>query len=792
MQQTVFFRTRLIGLVFISLLVLTGCLDNDDDISADAAITDDELIETTITGSVGDGPIVRGTVIFYDANGEIVSISTNRRGSRSGPKSDDEANYYLKLNLSPSQFPITASVSDGTDIVTGMSPDFTLVSTVLKKGGTSIANLNPFGTLAINIAKKMDGGLTPTNLDLAIRIIHESQNFGLDSELIYNPIKTKVTKANAAVIVKASEALSEVIRRTRDALMTMGQPTGADQVLEAMGSDLVDGFLDGVGPSGTDSRVAAVASIVSSQVLIELLTNRLYVNGTDSTPFMDAAIQQITGGDLNVPVTDSVRIVGPMLTQARATLGAALKISSAPELVALSEALDIAESDVLPASNLTLFPEGASDALDETILQVSAASDTELASVNDSVRQSILLARVLAGIEPNQAPIINGNSPKQVTVGNNYDFTPTASDPDGDPLNFSISSMPAWANFDNGNGRLWGMPSEGDTGIYNDIVISASDGVDSAALPAFSITVENVPNSAPTISGTPSEQVTVGNLYDFTPTASDADADALTFTVVNMPAWANFDTSSGQLSGAPGIADFGSYAGIQISVSDGSDSASLPAFTITVTGLPNQAPTISGTPATQVMVGNAYGFVPSASDADGDAISFTISGQPAWATFDAGSGSLSGIPDDADEGPYSGITISATDGRDTTALSAFTITVVGLPNQPPTIDGVPAGQVTVGNPYNFTPAGSDADGDVLSSAVVSRPQWASFDTATGHLWGTPGVGDVGSYAGHSGQRDGWRRQRQLAGVHDCSKRLAEPAADHHRCAGCAGDRWNRL
>ena len=261
MQQTLFFRTRLTGLVFTSVLVLSGCLDNDDEVSAEATAADDEVVEMTLSGSVGDGPIVGGTVVVYDANGELVSEKGDRRGNRNRTKSDSEAGYELTLRLSGSQYPITAMVSDGTDIVTGTTPDFTLVSTVLNRRDGSTANLNPFGTLAINIAEKMEGGLTRANLDAAIRTIHESQNFGLDSELIYDPIATEVTTENAAAVIKASEALGEAIRRTRDALMTMGQPTGAGLVLDAMGSDLVDGFLDGELGYRTSTKVSSCCKI---------------------------------------------------------------------------------------------------------------------------------------------------------------------------------------------------------------------------------------------------------------------------------------------------------------------------------------------------------------------------------------------------------------------------------------------------------------------------------------------------------------------------------------------------
>jgi Putative Ig domain len=97
----------------------------------------------------------------------------------------------------------------------------------------------------------------------------------------------------------------------------------------------------------------------------------------------------------------------------------------------------------------------------------------------------------------------------------------------------------------------------------------------------------------------------VGSSYSFRPNASDADNDALRFSVVNKPAWAVFDASSGTLSGTPGAADAAVYSNIVISVSDGLASASLPAFSITVTEVSSGSVTLSWQPPTQNVDGTA-------------------------------------------------------------------------------------------------------------------------------------------------------------------------------------------
>lgn len=87
-------------------------------------------------------------------------------------------------------------------------------------------------------------------------------------------------------------------------------------------------------------------------------------------------------------------------------------------------------------------------------------------------------------------------------------------------------------------------------------------------------------NNAPTITGSPATQASVGNAYSVTPQAKDADGDTLAFSIQNKPSWAQFNTATGQLSGTPAAQE--SVANIVITVSDGKAAASLPAFSITV------------------------------------------------------------------------------------------------------------------------------------------------------------------------------------------------------------------
>jgi len=342
----------------------------------------------------------------------------------------------------------------------------------------------------------------------------------------------------------------------------------------------------------------------------------------------------------------------------------------------------------------------------------------------------------------NTAPTISGTPPTTASVGVAYSFQPKAYDADGNTLRFKIANKPSWATFSTATGRLYGTPTSSNVGTYTSIAIGVSDGSAARWLPAFSIKVSATANRAPTISGTPPTTVSVGNTYSFRPTASDADGDALTFSIRNKPSWATFSSSTGRLDGAPTDSHVGTYSYVTIRVSDGKEIRSLPAFSITVKS--NQAPTISGVPATTATVGAAYAFQPAASDPDGNTLTFSIANKPVWATFSTSTGRLAGTPLSSHVGTYPNIVVSVSDGRVQRSLPAFAITVAASSNRTPTISGTPPTSVRSGTAYSFRPTASDPDGNALTFSISNKPAWATFSTTTGQLSGTPTTLQIGT------------------------------------------------
>jgi hypothetical protein len=268
-----------------------------------------------------------------------------------------------------------------------------------------------------------------------------------------------------------------------------------------------------------------------------------------------------------------------------------------------------------PSSNLRSGKRGYPScfaALDSVNIIVGAVEHMKHSNITHPGRigQLALCACALAAltaVNPAQArtrwrpaPTISGAPATSDVAGHAYSFRPTASAPNGYRLSFSIHGKPSWATFSSATGQLSGTPASTNVGSFTNIVISVSDGPARAWLAPFSIKVSAAApapapapapvNPPPTISGSPATTDIAGKLYTFTPTASDTDGDALSFSVQNLPSWATFSIATGTVSGTPATANVGAYSNIVISVSDGSTSVSLAPFAIYVT----QPPATSG------------------------------------------------------------------------------------------------------------------------------------------------------------------------------------------------------
>lgn len=682
----------------VSLVALAGCLPSDDN------------YDHNITGSVGDGPIISADISIVGADGADLATLVG----------SPTADFAVTIQTNDGHYPLLVSATNGIDLVTMEAPDFAMQSAVLSPGDRSVANINPFTTFAVAIARELPGGVNDANVRAALNVVSDSLNNGLDTMTGAAVMDVEVDGSNIAEVVRASEALGEIVRRTRDTLLGAGYVATGDTVVSAIASDLIDGKLDGRGGELTDSRIAAVFALAQAQVSVETMRNELRVQGSDALGRLESATEQVLGA---APSRDfnELSVTAEMLDAARRGVAAAQALQPAAELTTLLDELDnvtIGMSSADVRANLT---SDGRTALDSTLVTVSQGTDEQIEQVNEVAGSDTEQPAPNSGTS-NAAPQISGQPALTVISGSPYSFLPAAADADGDVLTFSISGKPSWASFDGNSGRLYGTPQTVDVVVHTGISISVSDGQSVATLGPFSITVnsvseENPPpvsNSAPVISGQPASSVLEGTPYSFLPAVTDADGDPLSFVVTRKPSWASFDNATGRLYGTPGAADVGDFHGINITVSDGQAIDSLGAFSISVNAVApppviNSAPVISGQPILAVVSGTSYDFRPTATDEDGDALTFSVSGKPSWASFDASTGRLYGTPDAGDVGAYSDINISVSDGQASDALAPFSVSV----------DAIALGSVTL----NWTLPTQNTDGTPLTDLAAIGLYW---------------------------------------------------------------------
>ena len=254
------------------------------------------------------------------------------------------------------------------------------------------------------------------------------------------------------------------------------------------------------------------------------------------------------------------------------------------------------------------------------------------------------------------------------------------------------------------------------------------------------------PNNAPVFSSgttaTVSENVS-GGVY--TATATDADNDTLSYSIVGGTDQNAFsiNSSTGVVTfntspdfENPGDANSDNVYEVTIRVSDGTATADQ-TVTITVEDV-DEAPAITSA-ATASVAENTSGtvYTATATDAEGDAVTFSLSGtDAALFTIDATTGEVAFItPPDFENPADSGgdnvydITVNASDGNSSSSQNVvITVTDVGESTAPVFTSAsefdVPEFELA-GN-WGIRLAATDADGDALTFSIVGGADAASF------------------------------------------------------------------
>lgn len=330
-----------------------------------------------------------------------------------------------------------------------------------------------------------------------------------------------------------------------------------------------------------------------------------------------------------------------------------------------------------------------------------------------------------------------GNQSVNVEAPLTIDLSLYTSDPDGDPLSYTVFNSPSGSAL-SANTFTW-TPSSADIGDHT-LTFTADDGKqDGSFSRTITITVA-APNHPPTFANIDNPTITEGQQLSLTLNATDPDGDTLTYSTSNNP-------SGSSLSGAtftwtPSTTQAGSYTPT-FTASDGKGGTASQTMTITVTNL-NQAPTLSSITSIVGTEGNPLTIALSGSDPDGDALNYSMNNSPSGSSLSGNT--FSWTPSSGQAGSYS-VTFTTTDPSGATASQTATITVqtatAPAVNNAPSLSSTGEKSVTEGSALSFILSGSDPDGDILTYSMINGPSGSSLSGNT-FSW-TPSSGQVGSY-----------------------------------------------
>ena len=188
---------------------------------------------------------------------------------------------------------------------------------------------------------------------------------------------------------------------------------------------------------------------------------------------------------------------------------------------------------------------------------------TMTAQVSDAGNLTAEVTFTLTVTNTNRPPILTVPSDATVNEGQSSNLIVSASDPDGDPIDITSTSLPAFATIaDNGDGTasISLQPGFFASGAYT-LTVLASDGSSIDVEANILIMVSNV-NRAPVLDPLTPVTMAEGALVDVVLSATDPDADAISYTTTGAPVFATITTNgSGEtvLRFTPQPLDYGIY-----------------------------------------------------------------------------------------------------------------------------------------------------------------------------------------------------------------------------------------
>ncbi len=352
----------------------------------------------------------------------------------------------------------------------------------------------------------------------------------------------------------------------------------------------------------------------------------------------------------------------------------------------------------------------------------------------------------------NQPPALTPIGDKLATEETELTFTATATDPDGDGVVFSLAGAPAGAVINATTGVFTWVPAEADgLGSHTVTVIVTDDGLPQLTHnQVVTITVTEA-NRPPTLDPITDQASNEGSIVSLVVTASDPDLpiNHLGFSAVGLPPGLTINANNGLISGVVAADTIGVYS-VTIAVTDNAEPPFLATtgFQWTITDT-NKAPSLGVIRDQFREELTTISFTATATDADGDNLTFTLTGGPAGARIGLTSGVFTWIPDESDgPGTFSAIVQVTDDGIPALGDSQVVTITVTEANLPPTIVDIADQTGNVGDEVELAITATDPDlpATELTYSATGLPPGLFLNPTTGLISGTLQATETMAYA----------------------------------------------
>ena len=222
--------------------------------------------------------------------------------------------------------------------------------------------------------------------------------------------------------------------------------------------------------------------------------------------------------------------------------------------------------------------------------------------------------------------------------------------------------------------------------------------------------------------------------------ASDVDGDALTFRVVAQPANGTLSGSVPNLTYHPNH-DYHGFDSFTFGVNDGKVVSNTATVSVTIVAV-NDAP-VAVAQSVATPENTSLSITLMGTDADGDALTYLMVGQPNHGNLTGAIPNLIYVPNAAYHGRDS-FTFKVSDGQADSSVATVTIDVASV-NDVPVAKG---NEITTleDTPVPVTLMGSDLDGDAVTFRVVDQPEHGTLSGSPPNLTYTPDANYYGADA----------------------------------------------